>query len=882
MKNLKKVLALALAVIMVMSMFTVAFAAETKTIKATDFSDYADIDYKEAVALCVDLGIISGIANDDGTYKFDPKGNIDRASWAKLLYFVATGDDNADAYKGASTGMTDIAGNWAEGFIAYCVSNGYLAGDGAGHYLPANTTTVAAGLKTLLCVLGYDAEDRGYVGSNAWEGNVMTDAKKNNLMDDVAKSNTSKVTLTREVAAQMIYNALQAQTVEPEKDRDNGEWYVKGYTKGNTLGYDNFDILAYDVIITEIDADGNAKFNNAKFNGYEITAAPTMLGETVTLFYNRVDKKPVSTYVASANNGAALSFTDGLTALGSLFSSSTAKTNDESDKYVGAKASHVDADSQTIVYDVEYYVDGAKDDDFETDFNTSYPNGIPAGYQVDVYTNDDDKVSMVKLTTWTVAKISDAPTTKEKSDEELYVKVPGISALNNWNNKAANVYGWEGLEKNDIVLVNADTSGIYTILKAEKTNGSVSKKTNSKLTVDGTAYAISDIAYAGGDVNENGAPGIDDWDVKDNKDNTYDFYLDLNGDIAYVVLVEGEVETAVAYVLESAWVAGSGINGSKYGEAKLLFTDGTVEVVTLGKYSSDDGAGDSYAKIDQTETEELAGKFITYSIASDGKYKVTPTEKTDSDYTVGTVDNGASIDDVVTFDSTAKANSKTVFFVEKYDEADDESTYHIFTGYKNVPEMKNAGPKDSDGTAQDTAMILDDGVALYVFLRTETGFAGDTPDGYVYVADVTDFYQDADGLYIQTMYDAEGNEIEMALTGKLSDSAEGFYTVKTVNEENGNVLDNTDISDKFKTLSSIGNDVVVVDSKVYAYDEETIFVVVDIDDEGKFDGCYAFDPENFSIDSDDYASVTAYFAEDLNPNDTADFVYVIRTAKTVE
>lgn len=46
-------------------------------------------------------------------------------------------------------------------------------------------------------------------------GNVITDAKRNGLMDDVDRSNTAKVDLTRDTAAQIVYNTLQAATSFP-------------------------------------------------------------------------------------------------------------------------------------------------------------------------------------------------------------------------------------------------------------------------------------------------------------------------------------------------------------------------------------------------------------------------------------------------------------------------------------------------------------------------------------------------------------------------------------------------------------------------------------------------------------------------------------------
>ena len=54
MRNLKKVLALVLALVMAMSLVTIAHAV--------DFSDAAEIDYDEAVDVMSTIGVIDGVA----------------------------------------------------------------------------------------------------------------------------------------------------------------------------------------------------------------------------------------------------------------------------------------------------------------------------------------------------------------------------------------------------------------------------------------------------------------------------------------------------------------------------------------------------------------------------------------------------------------------------------------------------------------------------------------------------------------------------------------------------------------------------------------------------------------------------------------------------
>ena len=81
MRNLQKILALALALIMSFSLVVTANAA---------FSDEADINetYNESVNVLAQLEVFRGYT--DGSYK--PQDSITRAEVAAIIYRIATGD----------------------------------------------------------------------------------------------------------------------------------------------------------------------------------------------------------------------------------------------------------------------------------------------------------------------------------------------------------------------------------------------------------------------------------------------------------------------------------------------------------------------------------------------------------------------------------------------------------------------------------------------------------------------------------------------------------------------------------------------------------------------------------------------------------------------
>ena len=178
MRNLKRVLSLALASVMLLGMMVIGAGAADKT--AADLTDMDQVTNKEAVSLMVDLGVIEG--KPDGSYA--PAEGVDRATMAKLITYVLMGDVDPVIFEGTTTDLTDIDGQWAEGYIKYCYANGIISGDGLGHFFPTQGVTVVQAAKMLLVALGYDAEIQGYVGSS-WSINIMKDAQKAGLINGI-------------------------------------------------------------------------------------------------------------------------------------------------------------------------------------------------------------------------------------------------------------------------------------------------------------------------------------------------------------------------------------------------------------------------------------------------------------------------------------------------------------------------------------------------------------------------------------------------------------------------------------------------------------------------------------------------------------------------
>ena len=236
MKNLKKVLALVLAVVMIMGVVSVASAKTYKDADAEAFKNYAD-----AIDALSSLKILDGF--EDETFKAD--GTLTRAQAAKIVAIVHNAATNgriqsdiAALYSNAQNPFVDCNTSWALPYINYCRITGLADGMTATTYAPKREVTGVQFLKLMLTTLNFDTAKEGYTGTG-WDINVLNRANEIGLTAGLEKGWKAIAPIKRGEAAQVLYNALTAYLVE------YGQKVKNNYVNDTTLGkYYNYSFIS--------------------------------------------------------------------------------------------------------------------------------------------------------------------------------------------------------------------------------------------------------------------------------------------------------------------------------------------------------------------------------------------------------------------------------------------------------------------------------------------------------------------------------------------------------------------------------------------------------------------------------------------------------------
>ena len=201
MRNLKKILALVLALVMSMSLLATA--------NAFSDSDKIDPTYNEAVEVLNGLGVFKG--RTDGN--FDPKAGITRAEVAAIIYRIVTGDvtDKQVALYADYNKFADVkSGSWYAGYVNFCANGEYIKGYPNGTFGPNDAVTGYQALAMILRAVGYDKN--GEFTGKEWQTQTAAVAKSLGITNNIIPG-TLGTAASRETVAEILFRAILVPTV---------------------------------------------------------------------------------------------------------------------------------------------------------------------------------------------------------------------------------------------------------------------------------------------------------------------------------------------------------------------------------------------------------------------------------------------------------------------------------------------------------------------------------------------------------------------------------------------------------------------------------------------------------------------------------------------
>ena len=666
MRNLKRALSLGLTAAMISGLMVMGSSAAS-------YADVADTDNVEAIEVLEAVGIMIGDENGN----FNPDQNVTRNEMAVVMSNLMA--YNVASYRDTSP-FTDVP-SWAEPYVAACYTNGITAGTSATTYGGSENVTTAQAALMVMKALGYFQYQQDF--GDDWQLATVAQGNRIDLFTDVDSG--VREAMTRNDVAQLVLNALEAGTVEATT---NGSITVGGVTIANSVEYSyvtstqeyartihmdksttNYtDANSFIVELGEKLYQGDLTLDSAEGEGSYKAPNLDVFGRPANTW--EYQAKEIGTYADEAD----YTFTDKVTSkeLYDVVGSTAASRN---------YSWTVTVDGETVPYDGVDLNDNKTDnnDDFlqYAGFDRQYRTGN--GVRTNVYVDGTNRTVYVSLTHYYAAEVDKV--------EDDYITLSNVNSYADYENVADSNDEFETTDEfaaDDVVIYSFADGEIREVYAAESLEGEISRVRNDSRDENGDYFDIDGTRY-----NYNATVDDDGRLVTENVGNDMVGYLDQYGYAIYID--ESAITYDYAYVLSMNGDDDQFGGNDKTWYARLVLSDGTMV----------------RAETDE-DNDNLLGHIVSYTVDNNDIYSLTArdydnststsegtmrgTDGTKFPYLDSTGSNGLSIEQdrasLYVDDVRYTANDNTVFIVAEEDSKLDNYDFTVYTGIKNVPDIK--------------------------------------------------------------------------------------------------------------------------------------------------------------------------------------------------
>ena len=195
MRNLKRALSLALASVMLLGMMVVGASA----------ASYPDVDDNDNVEAIEVLNAVNVMIGDRGNFR--PDAAVNRHEMAVIMAKLVLGNEVADNYVGSHP-FTDTF-PWADKYVAACYENDLISGRGGNLFAGNQPLTAVEAASMMLRALGYKDLNKG---ADDWRAPLVSMANQLRLFSGVTAD--PKAQLNRNQVAQLVLNTLKSSVVD--------------------------------------------------------------------------------------------------------------------------------------------------------------------------------------------------------------------------------------------------------------------------------------------------------------------------------------------------------------------------------------------------------------------------------------------------------------------------------------------------------------------------------------------------------------------------------------------------------------------------------------------------------------------------------------------